>query len=285
MVAEVRQAARSWQAAGLGQARGPRPAMRSGLLAVMLAPAPAPALALAPAMAPALAMAVAGPVAVAAQEPRRAAAWATVAAHAEIVVSESGSAVVRLDYLLGSSEPDVAVPEVEPILLKLLGVGDATVREVMVDGAPLVLWPASGSLRAAVLRPSAVPAGETLSLSIEYTVARAAEIDGSEVTLRVPLVTGPRPVEDGEGFVTDVEVPAGWVMGDGFPSGLRQTEEGVWIASLPVVPSVVRLQGRTDGVRRIRLPLVVDVLTVGLLLAFALFGWRHLSGVVREARS
>lgn len=222
---------------------------------------------------------------VAAQEPRPAATWATAGAEIAIRVSPDGTAAVRLDYLFVPSQPGAVPPPSATIPLTVLGFGDVTVREVMVDGAPLVLWPTSGSRREAVVRPPVSSTDDAVPVTIEYRLPNAARIEGEDVALRVPLVTGPAPVDGGDGFTASLDVPEAWRMGDGFPSRLRPDDGGTWRATLPVVPSVVRLDGRTDGAMRVRLPLVVDIVTVGLLLAFALYGWRHLSGVVREARA
>lgn len=211
--------------------------------------------------------------------------WATRSATLDVRVTESGSAEVRLDYVFVAREGGAALPLSESIPVNFLGFGAATVREVIVDGSPLVLWPTTGSHRQAAVRPPAAVDGDAVEIALAYTINEAVEVEGNELTLRVPLVTGPPPEEGGDGFVAAVRVPAGWAMAEGFPSGLRPNDAGVWEVSLPVVPSVVRMRGRSDGARRVGLPLVVDVLTLSLLLAFAFFGWRHLRGVVRAARS
>lgn len=213
------------------------------------------------------------------------AAWATQSAAVSIQLSEDGAASVRLDYVFVASPTSAALPLTESIPVQLLGFGNATVREVRVDGAALVLWPTTGSHREAAIRPSRAAPGTALPVSIEYVIPEAVDNEGGALNVRVPLVTGPPGTEGGSGFTASVEVPVNWAMSDGFPSGLRETDPGVWEVSLPVVPSVVRIRGAADGGRRLSLPLVVDALALLLLLGFAAFGWRHLRRVVREARA
>jgi hypothetical protein len=42
---------------------------------------------------------------------------------------------------------------------------------------------------------------------------------------------------------------------------------------------MVSARGRTDGTWRLGLPLVIDLLTVVILLAFSFVGWRHLARI------
>ena len=85
---------------------------------------------------------------------------------------------------------------------------------------------------------------------------------------------------EGEVPVGAVVVREGWVIADGFRSGLRRDEPGVYTVALTAAPAMVGFRARTDGRWSPGVPLLIDVLTVLLLLGFAAFGWRHLQGVV-----
>jgi len=96
---------------------------------------------------------------------------------------------------------------------------------------------------------------------------------------RVPVLTGP-PVRAGSGgtaFEARLTVPEEWAVSEGFPSGLRRSEEdGVHLVSLTVAPSVIGFRASTDGRWRPGFPVLVDVLTVLILVCFLGAGWRHL---------
>jgi len=183
-----------------------------------------------------------------------------------------GSASVRVEYRLSGHAPGAAIP------IQLLGFGVATTDEVRVGALdPVVLWPTSGTLRVATVRSWGSAEGEASRFALEYDVLEAVEQSGDAFVVRVPIVVVKLPpVEEAdELFRARVRLPAAWRVADGFPSGFRADGDD-YSVSLPVVPSVVRLRGRVDGRWRPGLPLVVDLLVVSILLAFAFRGWRHL---------
>jgi len=183
-----------------------------------------------------------------------------------------GSASVRVEYRLSGGAPDTAVP------IQLLGFDEATTDQVRVgDRDPVVLWPTSGTLRAAMVRPWASEASEYGRFVVEYDIREAVEESGNDFLVRIPVVVAGLTAGDArdEFFRASVRLPAEWRVADGFPSGFRPDADAHSV-SLSVLPAVLRLQGTVDGSWRLGLPLLVDVLVVSILLAFAFFGWLHL---------
>lgn len=170
-----------------------------------------------------------------------------------------------------------------PISFELLGFGEATADVVDLEpGGAVVLWPTVGSHRAATVFAPVTATGETFALTARYVVDApfVTPPDDVRAHVRVPVLTGP-PVraEGGEAFRATVTVPPEWAVAEGFPSGLRADEPGVWAVSLSVAPSMVSFRARTDGRWRPGFPHLVDLLTVLVLGAFAFIGRRHLKGL------
>lgn len=211
--------------------------------------------------------------------------WAFTSAVATVDLTDpSGAARVTLRYELTGAE-EGALPLGAAVPIELLGIGPATARRVETDrdSHPVILWPVSGTRRAAALRTPSEWGGASYSVTLTYTVEEALEERGERSVFRVPLVTGPIPTETSEGFDLTLHLPEGWAVLDAFPSGLRTDDEGVWTASLSVVPAYVRLNVATDGRWRPGLPHLIDVLTILILGGFALVGWRHLRRVAEAA--
>jgi len=160
----------------------------------------------------------------------------------------------------------------------------------------------SGAAEGGGARTAGAPAGVVVSLEVafSYSARSVLERDGPSVRLRLPLLTGP-PMAGGEpgavdvamldaaglgpvGFSARLEVPRRWRLSDAFPTGLRRTEDGVLHAELATAPAMIGLRARTDGSWSPGLPLVVDLLALAVLTAFALRGWLHLRGVVAGRR-
>lgn len=177
-------------------------------------------------------------------------------------------------------------------------------------GERVVLWPTVGSHRMAVVEPPFDLDGETLTMTVAYRVQNVAAglgagaagpttaADGRDapagrdggggdlagmIHARIPVLTGPpvRAESGGEAFQARLTVPESWAVSEGFPSGLRAVDDGVWAVSLTVAPSVVGFRASTDGRWRPGLPLLVDVLTVLILASFIGAGWRHLRSIAR----
>lgn len=227
------------------------------------------------------------PGAGAAQAPTAVRAWQVVSARmvADLTAADGGADVI-MHYVVRAADGG-PLPLSTPIEIDVLGFGDADVPRVTVWGTtPVDLWETVGTHRAAAIEPPASAADEALLLELSYRVENAVERDSGALRARIPVVSGPTaPAPDGR-FEARVLLPPGWQLREGFPSGLRAAgAEGVWRVTLPVVPAMVGFRGRSDGKVGPGVPLMIDLLTLGLLFGFAFVGWRHLRGVARTARA
>jgi hypothetical protein len=178
-----------------------------------------------------------------------------------------------VEYRLSVTPADFEYP------LQLLGFGPATADEVRVDDREtVVLWPATGALRVATVGRSESVDRSSDRIVLEYRVPDAIEEEDGAFVVRLPVAVVTLPGREGvdDLFRASVLLPQDWRVADGFPSGTRLGEDGAYVATLSVVPSVIRLQGRSDGAWRPGLPFLVDLLIVTILAAFAYRGWRHL---------
>jgi hypothetical protein len=187
---------------------------------------------------------------------------------------------VRAEYEL-ALEGDAGFVEVE--LLEHEGATNIVVLGP--GGGPLDLRTASGTRRTGTvdLASAAVggaAAGGAASLTFRYDVPGAVRLEGGAVLVRVPVlsVSLPPAADAGDVFSATVRVPEGWTVSEGFPSGLRGDGLGGYTTTLPVVPSMVSVRGRSDGTWRPSVNLIVEILAGTFLLGFALLGWRHLGG-------
>ena len=190
------------------------------------------------------------------------------------VAPRSSSVDVRIEYALDGT-PDV------PIRLEALGLGEAVVETVQVEGVGLVaLEPESGAMRAGVVD---VPASGRLVL--RYRVPAAVGIDGPEVRVRLPVVVLDLPPATAGGavFVTTVEIPPEWSVSETFPTMLGREGDAL-VGGLAVVPSFVSVRARSDGAGRPGLPRLLDGLALLVLVGVGILGWMHLRSVVREAQ-
>ena len=213
--------------------------------------------------------------------------WAVVSVHFEAdLTAADGAAEVRIRYLL-AAEAGGALPLDVPIAVDLLGFDDATTDRFTADGIGVELWPTTGSHRAAAVHAPTAASGSVLPMEFRYRIERAVVDDGGRLRGRIPVLSGPSPPtsEGGDAFEARLLLPETWVPSEGFPSGLRVQPDGTYAVTLQAVPSVVGFRGRSDGIRRPGLPLLMDLLTVLLLISFSAFGWRHLRGVARRARA
>jgi hypothetical protein len=198
----------------------------------------------------------------------------------EVVLPDSGTDVtvrVRIDVV---PDADGSVP------LALLELPTATGIDVRdEDGRPVSLETESGTRRSGAVTPDAAgrdPDGVT-RLVFTYVVPDGLTLDANRYEARIPVLgASAAPVEAGGGvFDVEIRLPAAWTLVDGFPSALRAESPGTWTATLPVVPSMVTARGRTDGAWRPGATLLVELVTVVVLLAFALFGWTRLRAAER----
>ena len=188
---------------------------------------------------------------------------------------DDGGAEVRIEYVL-----DVrGTPELQ---FELLGFGAASADGFWLGeertGTRIELDPQTGSMRAAAFTLSLADGSEPYRLVVQYWIADAVQLDGEDLLLRVPVLSIALPPAAGvpDLFRAELSLPPEWSVSEGFPTGFEANEEGAYVVSLPVVPSMVSARGRTDGTWRLGLPLVIDLLTVVILLAFSFVGWRHL---------
>ncbi len=203
------------------------------------------------------------------------------------LTAADGSAAVIVSYVLRAADGGL-LPAGSPIDFELLGFGEATTDRFVAWGTtPVLLWEMVGSHRAAAISAPSTE-DDALLIELSYSIERAVEEDEGRLHVRVPVLNGPSAPDPGSGggFEARLLLPPGWDLSEGFPSGLRPAgPTGVWAVSLPVVPAMVGFRGSSDGSRRLGLPVVIDLLMLLALGGFAVVGWRHLSGLAREARA
>lgn len=248
--------------------RGLRPSAALGLATLLVGPAAGPA---------------------SGQEPSDSIRVATATLSAT-VLPDRDEVQVRLDYVL-EGRP---VGGDGAIRVHALGIGGTEIEEAHVEtgggpgeagGTSLELVPEQGVLGSAVLD---LQAGIENGFALRYRVRNAVErVEEEHVRVRLPLLVLdlPQSGTTRSTFEATIEVPAEWRVSAAFPSGLAATAPGVWTGDLQVVPSFVSLRARTDGRWRPGLPWALDFATVLVLAGVGFVGWRHLSGVVREARA
>lgn len=214
--------------------------------------------------------------------------WLVRSVHMDVDLSSGdGAADVTMRYELDALQGDTLSVR-QPLHVEMLGFGDATVdRFSTPTGGSVELWPTQGAHRAASLPVSRSRVdSEVRVVELSYRVDEAVIEEGGGLRARIPVLTGPPAAEGTQGaFTARLRLPDGWVVTEGFPSGLRQDDDGAWSVGLQVTPSMVGFRGRSDGRWRPSVPLAVDLLTLLVLLGFSAAGWRHLSGVARRARA
>ena len=188
---------------------------------------------------------------------------------------DDGGAEVRVEYVLDLR----GTPELR---FELLGFGSASADEFWLGeqraDTRIELEAETGSMRTAAFTPSLAETSGPYHLVAHYRIAEAVELGGKDVLVRVPVLSIAVPPADGVSdlFRAELRLPPEWSIAEGFPTGLEANDEGAYTVALQVVPSLVSARGRTDGTRRPGLPLVIDLLTAAILLAFGFVGWRHL---------
>jgi len=190
-----------------------------------------------------------------------------------------GSAEVEIRYVLSGALGTGT------LTLELLGFDSATATDAVhccwtVDEETVVLWPTTGSHRAASIPVPVVAEAEDHlpSLRLRYRVAHAVTEENGAVHGRIPVLSVDLPPvgEGADVFSASLVLPASWVVTEGFPTGLARGDEGAWGVSLPVVPAMVSVRARSDGTWRPGAPLLVDILAAVVLLLAGFLGWRHL---------
>jgi len=203
--------------------------------------------------------------------------WRVVTSRVSAVLTtETDGADVHVRYVLTGTGTGLPSTAVEVGLLHFEG---TSVTDILVEGLPrpVILWPTSGQHRSASFRvPLDSMVADGVPLNVKYHVAGAVRGPHPRRIVRIPIVSGPTPVEALPGhFRAEVRVPEGWSLSEPFPSGLRAVG-GAYETSLSVTPAMVGFRTATDGVRRFGFPRLVDLITLTLLLVFGGFGWRHM---------
>lgn len=188
---------------------------------------------------------------------------------------QGGTADVRIEYrLILASSGNVPI--------ELLGFADAEVSEFLVDGiGPTTLSPISGSRSGASVPVTIETPGTEHVLTLSYRVDGAVEVTGAVLRVRIPVMSVALPPVGGssEVFRAELNLPDSWAVSEGFPTGLRRADDGSYAVSLPVVPALVSVRARSDGVWRPGVPLALDLVASIILIGFGILGWRHLSEV------
>lgn len=202
------------------------------------------------------------------------------------IASDSDGVDVELEYRFNRA----LTAADGPLGIQAVGIGNSRVESFElvrgigeVDRRRYALPVERGLLRATEIDLAAAGDGDAL---LRYRVTSAVRLDDGQVRVSVPLLVldlAPAPPSTST-FRTALTVPEGWAVASTFPAGL--TGQGpVWSGELQVLPAFVAVRGRTDGRWRPGLPWALDLATVLILAAVSFVGWRHLSGVVREARA
>jgi hypothetical protein len=212
--------------------------------------------------------------------------WRVESAQMEVDASVGdGAAQVTIHYTF-VADGGGALPLDSPIPFELLGFGEATTESFTVGSGPAIsLAVTGGTHRSGEIMPPSAVTGEALPIEVRYRVEQAVQLADGRVRGRIPTLTAPPLVDEGSGFRAILVLPAQWSLVEGFPSGLRLNPSGQYEVSLPVVPAMIGFRGRTDGAWRPGIPLMVDLLMLTMLCGFAVFGWRHLSGVAAAANA
>lgn len=191
--------------------------------------------------------------------------------HADLL-AEQGQARVTVDFTLRGLEPGAMVP----VSLLDFGAARATQLRVGSEGRTTEFTQGPGAARSALLPVDIAADGES-HLTVRYLVP--VPMGDGALVVHMPVVTVDLPPEQARPglFAAQVQLPPTWAVTEGFPTGLSASgEAGTLDVVLQVVPSVVSFRARADGRWRPGLPFLLDLVALGTLVGFSLFGWRHL---------
>ncbi len=177
-----------------------------------------------------------------------------------------------------------------PVHLSAVGIDGVALQGILVrlDGLPVddLEWTQSASGDASPTLWSAdigaQPAGDGRILEVRYTAMRAFH-RGRQLTLPLVVPDGVPPEPLPGAFEASIELPsaggAGMHVIRSFPSdvrGGRGPDNPVVVASLPVLPRLLRFELRTGtGTPWARVSALEAIATL-LILVFGALGWRHL---------
>ncbi len=189
------------------------------------------------------------------------------------LTARDGSAEVRMDIVLADADT------VGSTSAMILDFGRATAGDVRTGaGGDAVDLLRGAGLARSVRLPVEHIDGEART-QVTYQVEHATVENRGAVRGHLPVLgVRLRPERTLPGlFEAELRLPPEWRVLEGFPTGMTATgEPGVYRVDLQVVPSLLSFRARSDGAWRPGLPLVLDVLGLGLLLAFSVVGWRYM---------
>jgi hypothetical protein len=212
-------------------------------------------------------------------------------AAAEVIIEESGSADVQIDYTIsgGAAEDE----PVETLSFSALAFGDAAVGDIEVataNGEVLDASVATEDLKTIVTVPLPAPleSGQDLELVVSYSVPQAAEIDGERLAAPVPVLAldAPPAAAVPGVFTAMVTLPPGYDYVYGFPA----TPESVVEADgrtritydVPVATALLRTVATSGGAPFFTLQRVTEII---LLVVIALSALACYAYFVRRRRS
>ncbi len=188
----------------------------------------------------------------------------------------AGPVRVEIDYVL------VVGQQISELPLEGVAFAGSRLTDVAatLDGVPLLVElqsESNGRLSGRIEVPSG--SERRLAVRLTYRVSPSSgEVDATRLILPV-LALGWPPQEALPGtFRAQVTLPVGLSTFESFPAGLVAGEPlasggRVHSLELPVVPALIRIRSG-QGAIRFNLPLVMDVLVLGLFLMLGVKGWR-----------
>lgn len=135
-------------------------------------------------------------------------------------------------------------------------------------------------LSGAVEIPAGSVADGTLSLALLYQISRPFMPEQDRFDLAVPIPIPDRPPVGAPErlFVAEVRLPPGFALVERFPTvpvvRRMEGEVPVYELSLPVVPSLLRVRGRSGPPPLVTFGQALDIGVIGALLILGLVGWR-----------
>jgi hypothetical protein len=198
-------------------------------------------------------------------------------ANADVTIDETGSADVRIDYLISGATAEG--PTAGTLLFSALTFGDATVDDIEVataSGEVLDSSVETAGLKTTVTVPLAAPvqSSQQLNLVVRYSVPQAAEMDGERLTAPVPVLALDLPPALGspDVFTATVTLPAGYDYVDGFPAtptSVTSVDGSTQLTyEVPAATALLRTVATTGGAPFFTLQRVTEI-TLLLLIALA----------------
>ncbi len=190
-------------------------------------------------------------------------------ARLEAAVSEGPDVAVRLSYRI---EP----PFDERVSISALEIDGVAIEEITAFASrtplPVALEPRSGPKReGSILLPEG-----TREIELRYVVRRGAERTASGLRVRLPCAILGLPLERTRTrlFTSEVALPAGLSIADGFPSKSTAGADGTHRWELPLVPTFLAFRASSDFAL-FTPPRLATMAVSALLLAVGFIGVRR----------